>query len=160
MLPEIGSHGIFNAKMLRFAVPQLTVGSVRGTDAFVRFVLVPKIGENKIPPTTLWGVGVRHSISQSIPLIPVPIAAQVLYSKMKNGDIYDASGLAYGVQVGKTFSVLSLYGGFKIENSTLKVAYVSTEAWAFKGQYRSYCRAWPEETHLYAHTKFDYIPAV
>ena len=122
-----GSDGIFNTKMFPFAVPQLTVGSVLGTDAFVRFVPVPKIGEDKIPPTTLWGVGVRHSISQYIPLIPVDIAAGVLYSKMKTGDIFDASGLTYGVQVGKTFSVLSLYGGFNIESSTLKVAYVSTE---------------------------------
>jgi hypothetical protein len=122
-----GSDGIFNTKMFPFAVPQLTVGSVMGTDAFVRYVPVPKIGDNKLPSTTFWGAGVRHSISQYIPLLPVDIAAGILYSKLKCGDIFDATGLTYGVQAGKTFSVLTLYGGFNIESSKLKVSYVSTE---------------------------------
>jgi hypothetical protein len=123
-----GSDGIFNAKMFPFAVPQVTIGSVLGTDAFVRFVPVPKIGDNKIPSTTFWGAGVRHSVSQYIPLCPVDIAVGILYNKLKTGDLFDATGLTYGVQVGKTFSVLSLYGGFNLESSKLKVSYVSTEA--------------------------------
>jgi hypothetical protein len=122
-----GSDGIFNAKMFPFAVPQLTAGSVLGTDAFVRYVPVPQIGDNKVPSTTFFGAGVRHSVSQYIPLCPVDIAVGILYNKLKTGDIFEATGLTYGVQAGKTFSVLSLYGGFNLESSKLKVAYVSTE---------------------------------
>jgi hypothetical protein len=123
-----GSDGIFNTKMFPFAVPQLTIGSVLGTDAFVRYVPVPKIGDNKLPSTTFWGAGARHSVSQYIPLCPIDIAVGVLYNKLKTGDIFDATGLTYGVQAGKTFSVLSLYGGFNLESSKLKVSYVSTVA--------------------------------
>jgi hypothetical protein len=121
-----GSDGIFNAKFFPFAMPQLTIGSVLGTDAIIRYVPLPKIGDNKIPATTTWSAGVRHSISQYIPLCPVDIAAGVLYSKFKCGDILDASGLTYGAQVSKTLSVLTLYGGFNMESSTLKVSYTAS----------------------------------
>jgi hypothetical protein len=122
-----GSDGIFNTKMFPFAAPQLTIGSILGTDVVARYVPLPKIGDNKIPATTFWSAGVRHSISQYIPLIPVDIAAGVLYSKFTCGDIFDAHGLSYGLQVSKSLSVLTLFGGFNMESSTLKVSYVSTE---------------------------------
>jgi hypothetical protein len=121
-----GSDGIFNTKMFPFVMPQLTIGSVMGTDAVVRYVPLPKIGEDKIPATTAWSVGVRHSVSQYIPLIPVDIAAGVLYSKFKCGDLFDATGLTYGVQVSKTLAVLTVYGGFNMESSKLKVTYTSS----------------------------------
>jgi hypothetical protein len=121
-----GSDGIFNTKMFPYAMPQVTIGSVLGTDAIIRYVPLPKIGEDKIPATTTWSAGVRHSISQYIPLIPVSIAAGVLYTKFTCGDIFDATGLTYGVQVSKSFSVLTVYGGFNMESSKLKVTYTSS----------------------------------
>ena len=122
-----GSDGILNAKMFPFAVPQLTIGSILGTEASVRYIAVPKIGDDKFPKTSLLGFGGRHSISQYIPLIPVDIAVGVFYSTLKSGDIIEFKGLMYGAQVSKTFSILTLHGGVNVESSTLTLSYKSTD---------------------------------
>ena len=122
-----GSDGIINTSIFPLAVPQLTIGSVFGTEAVIRFITIPKIGDNQIPATTLWSVGVRHSISQYIPDAPVDIAAGVFYNKFTWGDIFDFKGLSFGAQASKTFSILTLHTGVNVESSTLKISYTSTD---------------------------------
>jgi hypothetical protein len=122
-----GSDGVLNAKMFPLAAPQLTLGSLLGTEAVVRFIAVPQIGDNKFPKTTLLGVGGRHSISQYIPLLPLDIAVGVFYSTLKSGDFIDFKGLCYGAQASKTLSVLTVHGGVNVESSTLKLSYTSTD---------------------------------
>lgn len=122
-----GSDGILNAKMFPFAAPQLSIGSVLGTEAIVRYVPIPSLGNNQFPKTTLFSVGGQHSISQYIPLAPLDIAVGVFYSTLKSGDLVDFKGLSYGAQVSKSFSVLELHGGVNFEKSTLKLSYTSTD---------------------------------
>lgn len=117
------SDGIIDATLFPLAVPQLTVGSIFGTEATVRFITTPSIGDDKFPKTTLWGVGVRHSISQYLPAAPVDISAGFFYSGFSVGDIIDFTGLTIGAQAGKSFGVLDLFGGVSWETSTMNLSY-------------------------------------
>lgn len=119
------SGGIIDASLFPLAVPQLTVG-ILGTEATVRFITTPSLSDDKFPETTLFGIGVRHSISQYIPLSPLDIAAGLAFSTFTVGDLIDAKGLSIGAQASKSFEVLTLYGGVAWEKSTLDLKYTST----------------------------------
>jgi hypothetical protein len=122
-----GSDGIFNTSVFPLAVPQVTIGSIYGTVGVVRFVALPKFGDDKVPTVSLWGVGLRHSVSQYFKMIPLDLAAGIYYDRFKAGDIVDFSGLMIGVHASKTFSILTVYGGLAWEKSSLNLKYTSTD---------------------------------
>ncbi|HXG00590.1 MAG TPA: DUF6588 family protein [Bacteroidota bacterium] len=119
-----GSDGLFNTSIFPFAAPQLTIGHIYGTEAVIRYVPIPKIGS--MPAITLFGIGVRHSVSQYIETIPVDLAAGFMYNRFTVGDLITVSGHAFTLQASKELSVLVLYGGIQLEKSTLKLTYTST----------------------------------
>lgn len=122
------SDGIIDASLFPLAVPQLTVGYVYGTMAMVRFITIPAIGDDKFPKTTLWGVGLRHSVSQYLMDAPLDIAAGFFYSGFTLGDLVDMNGLSIGAQASKSFSVLNLYGGVAWEKSTMNLKYTPSSS--------------------------------
>jgi hypothetical protein len=121
------SDGIINASLFPLVVPQLTVGSVFGTEATLRYVPLPANGD-AIPKITLFGIGARHSISQYLPSFPVDLAAGIFYSSYTAEDLLDMKGLSIGAQASKEFGLLSLYGGIAWEQSTMNVKYISNSA--------------------------------
>jgi len=122
-----GSDGVFNTSIFPLAVPQLRIGSLYGTEAVIRFIALPSMGEDKIPEIKLWGLGARHGISQYIPESPLDIAVSGFYSNFNVGDLITAKGLSLGVQASKSIKILILYGGMSWENSTMNLAYKSTD---------------------------------
>jgi hypothetical protein len=125
-LEYASSGGIINTSLLPLAAPQLTIGSIYGTDAIVRFITTPSFSDDKFPKVTLWGIGARHSISQYLVEAPVDIAAGIFYSSFTVGDLIDFKGLTIGAQAGKTFAILSVFGGIAWEQSTMNLKYTST----------------------------------
>jgi len=122
-----GSDGVFNTKVFPLAAPQITIGNIYGTQAVVRYVAVPKIGDDKVPKISLWGLGVRHSISQYLPGVPVDIAASFFYDSFSAGDLISYKGYTFGAQASKSFSILTLYTGLALEKSSLGLTYNSTD---------------------------------
>ena len=118
--------GIINASMFPLIVPQLTVGSFMGTEVFARYVFIPKLGEDALPSTTLWGAGIRHNVSQWLGVLPVDIAVGFFYNKFTSGDLIDYTGTQIGAQASKTFQLVTVYGGLAWEQSTMNLKYVST----------------------------------
>ncbi len=115
-------NGQLKTPILPFAVPQLTLGTFYGTQAVVRYVPIPRIGD--IPRITLAGGGIRHNFSRYLPGSPVDLTAGVFYQRLSIGDIMHASGFLTGLQAGKTFSMVSLYGGVQYQTSTLSLDYL------------------------------------
>jgi hypothetical protein len=120
------ADGVIDTPILPLAAPQISIGDFYGTRAVVRLLPIPKFGDNGFPSGTFWGIGVQHSISQYLPSVPVDIAAHIYYSKVTFGDLIDASGLAIGVEGGKSISVLDLFAGLEWEKSSLKLSYTPT----------------------------------
>lgn len=114
-------NGQFKTTLYPLAVPQLTIGDVFGTQAVIRYIPIPEIKD--FPKTTLFGIGVRHSVSQYIPVIPVDVAGSVFYQSLKIGDMFTAKSFNVGAQVSKSFAVVTLYGGLQYESSSMDVSY-------------------------------------
>ncbi|HEX7069872.1 MAG TPA: DUF6588 family protein, partial [Rhodothermales bacterium] len=74
------------------------------------------------------GLGVRHSVSQYLPLLPVDLAAQVTWQKMgiqDSGDseVLGASMWAMSVMASKSFFLATVYGGLQAESARISVDY-------------------------------------
>lgn len=123
-----GSDGIVNAQYFPLAVPQLTLGNIYGTQVTVRYLPVPKIGDDKFPEIKLWAVGARHSVSQYLPEFPVDLAAGAYYSSFTLGDFINYKGLAINAQASKSLSILTLYTGLQWEKSTMNLSYTANDA--------------------------------
>ncbi len=128
-----GKDGIITSSVLPLAVPQLRIGSVAGTEAMVRFLATPKLGDDQIPEITILGGGLRHSISQYLPALPLDLAVGVFYTTFKAGDIIDMKGYSLGIHASKSLAVVTFYGGLAYESTTMKISYTSTDP-NFPGQ--------------------------
>jgi hypothetical protein len=122
-----GSDGIFNTSLFPFATPQITIGHIYGTEAIIRFVPIPELSNGKVPKITLFGAGIRHSLSQYIQDSPLDMAVGVEFNSFKVGDLMSVKGYGIGVQAGKMLSILELYGGIQYEKSTMNLSYKSTD---------------------------------
>ena len=103
-------------------MPQLNLGLPFGLEFMLRYV--PTIKASDAGKFNIMGFGLRYSIDQWIPLCPVDIAVHFMTQKMNfkstdDKDIFSATGNAYGIEVSKRLFILTLYGGFQMESSSL-----------------------------------------
>lgn len=117
--------GVWNTSIFPVAIPQLTVGSLLGTEVTIRWMEwtvsedFGKIG--------LFGFGIRHSISQYIPIFPVDVAIGYFRQSFEVGDIVEAHAQYFGLQASYQISVLCFYGGIGYENANLDISYTYEE---------------------------------
>jgi hypothetical protein len=117
-------NGQVKTSMIPFAAPQLTIGNIMGTQAIIRYAPLPAIGD--FPKITLFGIGVRHSVSRYLPGLPVDLAAGIFYQTFDVGDIISAKAISFGAQASKSFSIATLYGGLQYESTTMTLNYTYT----------------------------------
>lgn len=103
------------------AVPQVTVGSILGTDATLRFIEVT-INDN-FGKVKLFGFGVRHSLSQYLKNFPIDLAAGFFIQKFEVGDIVEANAKYFGLQGSYSTGILTFYGGAGLESASLDISY-------------------------------------
>ena len=89
--------------------PQLTVGNVFGTEAIVRYAVAPSVRE--FPKSSLFGYGLRHSISQYLPMLPFDATVGAFRQDLRIGDIIAVNSTNVALMVGKSVSIFTLYGG-------------------------------------------------
>jgi len=117
-----GGLGLDN---LPLAVPQLTLGSLFGTDATLRWAAYD-IGE-EVGKVELLGWGIRHSLDPYVPLGPLHAAAGFYVQQFTVGDIVDARGWIATLQGSYQWHLLTFYGGLGYEHSTLDIQYTREE---------------------------------
>jgi len=127
-IPAITTVPGLNLDGLPLVLPQVSVGLIFGTEVMVRYL--PEIDAGDIGKVKFWGVGVKHSISQWIPLplFGIDITGQYVMQQLKVGEILESNHTAMNVQVSRRFGFILLsvtpYAGFGLESSDLKVDYV------------------------------------
>lgn len=115
--------GGFDIGSLALAVPQITIGSLAGTQAVFRYVAF-NTGDTDIGDLSLFGFGLRHSISQYFNDLPVDLAAGGMYQSFQLGDdLIDSNGFTLGVQASKQYSVLEPYAGVSYDSFSMSVDY-------------------------------------
>jgi Family of unknown function (DUF6588) len=116
--------GGFDLSSLALAVPQLRIGAIKGTEALVRF-FAADISDNEISNIDLFGIGVRHSVSQYFNS-PVALALGAMWQTFSlGGDFVDTSAFTIGLQASKHFSLLEPYGGLSYDYFKMDVTYES-----------------------------------
>ncbi len=124
--------GLLNTSVAPLVVPQVGAGTVLGTDAQLRFL--PETSISDYGSVSLFGLSVRHSLSQYIPLSPVNLAVQGTWQSLSlsgsedsnnPGEIVDASGWVLNAEISKSVPVapITFYGGLQYEQFGVDVDY-------------------------------------
>ncbi len=108
------------------AVPQLRFGAVHGTEALIRYFAV-NTGDTEIGDLSLFGFGLRHSISQYFgKQLPVDLAAGFMWQRFKLGDdLISANTFMFGVHASRKFVIMEPYAGLSIDTFSMDVTFDS-----------------------------------
>ncbi|MBI3259737.1 MAG: hypothetical protein HYZ54_09730, partial [Ignavibacteriae bacterium] len=114
------------------AIPQLEVGSLYGTEMLIRIIPSIKIDKN-VGKLSLWGLGLKHSLSQYFDKNPFDAALQVVYQKthientigVTNAELNsDAKVYDINLQVSKSFKgIIDVYSGLSYEIISINSSY-------------------------------------
>jgi len=113
--------GGYDMKSFMIGVPSVTIGSIFGTEASLRY-LKARLNE-EIGELSLFGIGVRHSVSQYFSMLPIDIAAGIFYHKFKISNIITSNVYCLHAEVGKSLDIMDVYGGLAYESNKAKVEY-------------------------------------
>jgi hypothetical protein len=120
--------GLVNTSIAPLPIVQLGLGTIMGTDATIRFLPAVKLGN--FGSLGLWGIGIRHSISQYLyPMgdapfnLTVGLAFQGFYVNDSSGNsLIKNSAHMFNAEISKSWSILTVYGGLQSEGSTMDVS--------------------------------------
>lgn len=124
----LGLGGVMdNIPLLPLGAPQLTVGTIYGTQVAFRYLPAIKISED-LGESKYFGFGIQHNIGQWIPApIPVNLSVGFFTQNLKVGDILESKATEYGLYASRTFGPGALnvtpYAGFSLQSSTMSVKY-------------------------------------
>ncbi len=108
-----------------FFMPQFNFGLPIGNEIMIRGF--PKVEINKdIGDIGFWGIGLKHSVSQYIPLIPIDIAVQAAYQNLYVGDILTFSNFNANLEVSKKLLMWTLYTGVGYDKTNVTAEYEYT----------------------------------
>jgi hypothetical protein len=123
-------QGFLQTSVTPLAAPHVEIGSsVIGTSLTLRYIPhALSAAYQDYGSIGMYGVGVRHDIGQYVPLLPMSLAAQVMYQNVNVRDTDDAEVLAINnwagnVAVSKSFFVATIYGGLQLESAGVTVDY-------------------------------------
>jgi hypothetical protein len=107
-------------------IPQLNLGLPFGLEFMLRYIPTISNSDYGVKFNSM-GFGLRYDIDQWIPLCPVDIAVHFMTQKMTikttdDKDILTGKATAYGVEVSKKLFILTVYGGYQLESSTMTLS--------------------------------------
>lgn len=116
--------GGFDVGEFAFAAPQLSIGSVMGTRAVVRWAAANFGARELISSVDYFGIGAQHSISQYFTTMPFDLALGACYQELKiNDSLIDAKTYHVDLTASKSFRSLQPYGGIGFDSFTMDVLY-------------------------------------
>ena len=110
------------------AVPQLTIGNVKGTRAIIRYIALD-LGNSELGEFSYIGYGLQHSISQWLSDPPVDVAVGIFMQSFKFGedDLLDASATTLNVTASKQYNLFRPYVGLGFDSMKTDVYSEDTE---------------------------------
>ncbi len=119
--------GLLNTPVVPLLAPQITVGTIMGTQLTLRY-LPPIKADEKIGTIEYAGFGIQHNPQVWFgKVIPVDVAVAYYHQTLKQGKLFEATANAYGVTASKQFGFRLLnitpYAGFLLESSEMKFKY-------------------------------------
>ncbi len=105
---------------LPLAMPQITIGSLYGTDLSARYI---SVAVEDLGDVQLFGWGIRHSVDQYLEILPLNVAVGYYNQKFKVGDYVDAKTSVFNVQASYDIPIITFYGGLGYETGKIDVEY-------------------------------------
>ncbi|MCF7804901.1 MAG: hypothetical protein K9N46_03860 [Candidatus Marinimicrobia bacterium] len=126
-IPSVPVPPGFNIPAMPTASLQASLGLPFGTEAQVRYIPATALNED-LGDFGLLGLGARISIDQFIPVpfFPVDIAAGAFFQSVELGPVDIKSSIIHA-EVSKSIPMLTAYGGFGLESSSLSASYDYTD---------------------------------
>jgi hypothetical protein len=109
-----------NETTIPFALPQISA-SFMGTEVMLRYLPSISLGDKE--DLSMFGIGLKHSISRYIPLSPVDISVQLLYNNLEITGVMDITAFAFNAHASKSLGLFDVYGGLQYETSSFKTDY-------------------------------------
>ncbi|MCF7811163.1 hypothetical protein K9N50_09275 [bacterium] len=138
LIPQSEWHQMFAAmpafpikgigySVLPLAMPQVSIGLLKGTEVMLRFFPETEV-DPEIGTIGLLGIGVKHSISQwiPIPMFPLDISGQFVWQKLTIGDMLESKHTCFNIEASKKLGIgisITPYVGLGMESSTMDVSY-------------------------------------
>jgi hypothetical protein len=114
---------------LPLAAPQITIGTVYGTQATLRYLPAMSL-TNAVGKVKYVGFGIQHNASRWFPGIPVDVSLSYFTQKLTIDPYVEAKGSAFGLTASRQFGLgilnVTPYGGFSIEKSNMAFTYNQT----------------------------------
>lgn len=119
--------GGLEVKAVPLAAPQVSVGSVFGTDVSLRFIAYKFDQEDVGGKVNLFGFGLRHSISQYLSAMPAQLAVAYYWTTASVGEVMETNASLISLQSSYSVKILTVYGGLGYEMSNTNVVYTFKE---------------------------------
>jgi hypothetical protein len=124
---NLGVGGLLDAPVVPLLAPQLTLGTVMGSQLTVRYVPTVKL-RDEVGKVQYFGIGIQHNPGVWFPQpLPVDLAVAFYTQNLKQGKLFEATATAYGITASKQFGFrflnLTPYAGFLLESSEMKFRY-------------------------------------
>ncbi len=122
-----GFRELANAEWLPLIAPQISIGTLFGTQATVRYLpereIQPGMGKFKY-----FGYGIQHNPAIWLPFgLPFDVGLNYFTQTMDVGSTLNIKASGYGINVSKQLGLRALnitpYAGFLIEDATMRVTY-------------------------------------
>jgi len=111
-----------NFPLFPTAAPQLTVGTVFGTNVALRYI--PDVNIQNLGKLSYNGFGIIHNPGVWFP-VPLPLDLGIGYfsQKLKIGDILETTASQFGIYASKSFFIFTPYIGLTTEKSNTSISY-------------------------------------
>ncbi|GAB4375523.1 MAG: hypothetical protein Kow0042_21020 [Calditrichia bacterium] len=126
-LPVAGFGDLADMNILPLFAPQLTIGTVYGTQLTFRYLPSIKLND-ELGKLKYFGFGIQHNpgIWFANPL-PLNVAASFYTQKLEIGSLFKTTTTSFGItaskQFGTNFLNLTPYAGFLLESANMEVTY-------------------------------------
>jgi len=116
--------GGFDITEFAFAAPQVSIGSVLGTRAVVRWYSQNFGSHDLITKVEYFGIGAQHSLTQYVATPPVDVALGVFYQDFKITDrLMDIGTIHVDLTASKIYSILQPYAAIGFDTFEMDVSY-------------------------------------
>lgn len=116
--------GGFDVSEFAFAAPQVSIGSLIGTRAVVRWYSHNFGAHDLISKVDYFGVGAQHSMSQYFTTLPFDLALGAFYQEFKiNNSLIDSKTYHVDLTASKSYSILQPYGAIGYDSIDMDVVY-------------------------------------
>jgi hypothetical protein len=117
----------FDLPAVPMPMPQVAIGLPFGLEVMVRFI--PTVSATDAGKFNYMGFGLRYNIDQWIPMFPLDVAVHFMTQQMNfkskdDKDIFNATGIAYGIEASKKLLFLTVYGGIQLEKATFTLSQI------------------------------------